>query len=152
LTGLQELHIVEGSVLPRDDALALTALTNLTRLVLHDDTDGVTNVTASALACSLKQLRVLDLSSKKPGNSGRLGSMACLAPMGHLSHLTNLQLAGVKGLTRQGFMLLLAAPRLRSVGVMHNAEVTQEWAEAQLTAASQRRRGAGPGCESVVAL
>jgi hypothetical protein len=48
LTGLRELHILEGSLLPRDDALALTALTNLTQLVLHDIAEGVTDMTASA--------------------------------------------------------------------------------------------------------
>jgi hypothetical protein len=138
LTGLQDLHIPEGSVLPTDDALALTALTNLTRLVLHDDADGVTDMTASALACSLKQLRVLDLSSKHPGNSRRLGSMVCLAAIGHLSQLTSLILGGAQGLTRQGFMLLLPAPRLRTVVLKFNEEVTQNWAKAQFAAASQR--------------
>jgi hypothetical protein len=140
LTGLQELHIVEGSILRPDDALALTALTNLTQLVLHDIADGVTDMTANALACSLKQLRALDLSSKHPGNRDRLGSVVCLAAIGHLSQLTSLQLKGYKGLTRQGFLLLLAAPRLRRLGVLHNDEVTQYWARAQFTAAMQQQR------------
>jgi hypothetical protein len=140
LTGLQELHILQGSILPRDDALALTALTNLTQLVLHDDADGVTGMTASALACSLKQLRVLDLSSKRPDNRDRLGSMVCLVAMGHMNSLTNLQLIGAEGLTRQGFTLLLASPRLRAMGLTWNEEVPKNWAKAQVAAASRRRR------------
>lgn len=98
LKGLKHLaapiaHIVPG------DALALTALTGLTHLHLEAE-DGVDDVVASALACSLKQLRHLDLSCCE------LGSMACMATIGHLSQLTALKLIRVAGVTERGLMLL----------------------------------------------
>jgi hypothetical protein len=56
LTGLRDLRIGEYSTLVPGDALALTALTNLTRLLLVGMESGVGHAAAIALVQSLKQL------------------------------------------------------------------------------------------------
>jgi hypothetical protein len=61
LTGLSDLCITEYSILPPGDALALTALTNLTRLVVNGSGAGVGSAAAAALMQNLTQLRYLDL-------------------------------------------------------------------------------------------
>jgi hypothetical protein len=98
LTGLQRLYL--ESDMPAGDAMALTALTNLTYINVQCDTGGVPDFVASALACSLKQLCHLDLSCG-------MSSMVCLAAIAHLSQLTVLQLLGNSGFTQQGLMLLI---------------------------------------------
>jgi hypothetical protein len=61
LTGLRDLCIGEYSALVPGDALALTALTNLTRLVLDGMDSGVGSAAAVALVKSLTQLQHLNL-------------------------------------------------------------------------------------------
>jgi hypothetical protein len=100
------------------DARALTALTGLTRLVLRGLGSGVGDVAATALACSLRQLRHLDL------HSCDLGGMVCLAAIGQLTQLTALHLFGNEGVTREGLMLLTGLKRLQQLGVCRNEEVT----------------------------
>jgi hypothetical protein len=100
------------------DARALTALTGLTRLVLRALGSGVGDVAATALACSLRQLRHLDL------HSCNLGDMVCLAAIGQLTQLTALHLCGNEVLTREGLMLLTGLTRLQQLGVRRNVEVT----------------------------
>jgi hypothetical protein len=120
LPRLRHLEILPMSTLPPGDALALTALTGLTHLALQQLGSGVDDVTASALACHLKQLRHLDLS----GNM--LGSMACLAPIGQLTQLTELQLRELGGLTARGLMLLTGLTALQKLEVQHSTEVTDK--------------------------
>jgi hypothetical protein len=81
---------------------------------------GVDDVTASALACHLKQLRHLDLSGCE------LGSMACLAPIGQLTQLTELQLREIRDLTVWGLMLLTGLTALEKLGVWHSKNITDE--------------------------
>jgi aminoglycoside phosphotransferase len=71
------------------DALALTALTGLTRLALQGGETGVTDEVAAALARNLTQLQHLDL-RRCP-----LGSYNCFHEIGQLTQLTELQLTGV---------------------------------------------------------
>jgi hypothetical protein len=87
------------------DALALTALTSLTRLDLGWAARGVGTDAAAALAHSLKQLQHLSLA----GCDLQLhtaGGMACLEAIGRLTQLTHLGLKGNQGLTHQGLMQL----------------------------------------------
>jgi hypothetical protein len=85
LTQLRDLCIHSKSVLVTEDAQALSVLTGLTRLVLDGIGRGVGDVPATAIACSLKQLRHLDL------QNCALGSMHCLAVIGRLTKLTELR-------------------------------------------------------------
>jgi hypothetical protein len=57
LTGLRDLSFTKHTMLKPGDALWLTALTNLTRLVLFNMRDGVGDAAAAAIASSLTQLR-----------------------------------------------------------------------------------------------
>jgi hypothetical protein len=117
------------------DAMALTALTGLTRLVITGPTPrGVSGATgaavedsgavvddlaATALAWNLRQLRHLELSRCS------LGSMACLVVIGQvLTQLTELQLGGNDGITQRGLMQLTKLQKLRRLGVDRNDEVT----------------------------
>jgi hypothetical protein len=124
---LKDLCLDESSLLTAGDARALTALTGLTRLVLGGLGDGVGDVAATALACSLRQLRHLDLQSCE------LGDMVCLAGIGQLTQLTALQLEGNDGLTREGLMLLTGLTSLQELGVsdiegVTDADVEEYWA------------------------
>jgi hypothetical protein len=111
LTNLRELHILPESNLVPGDALALTALTGLTCLVLCDANEAVDDTAATALAWCLKQLWHLDL------RACDLGSMACLAAIAHLQELTELRLEGNDGLAERGLMLLTGLTRLQQLGV-----------------------------------
>jgi hypothetical protein len=102
------------------DALRLTVLTGLSRLVLEELGDGVGDLAATALACNLRQLQHLGL------RRCSLGSMACLAAIAQLTRLTALQLEGNDGLTQQGLLLLTGLTQLQQLGVDRNAEVTDE--------------------------
>jgi hypothetical protein len=108
------VHIAHG------DALALSALTNLTRLNLSGMRAGVGDLAASALACSLKQLRHLDLTDCN------LGSLACVPPMAQLVHLTQLQLCGNVEVTQQGLMLLTKLSNLQQLEFERAPEVTDD--------------------------
>ncbi|KAF6248730.1 hypothetical protein COO60DRAFT_1706822 [Scenedesmus sp. NREL 46B-D3] len=121
LTNLKDLSILYGSkVLTPGDALALTALTGLTRLVLRFSGAGVGDEAATALAGSCHLLRHLDFTDC------HLVSMACLANVAHLTQLTTLQLFCNSGLTQQGLMLLTGLKRLQHLGVDRSAKVTDE--------------------------
>jgi hypothetical protein len=133
LTCLRDLTISYLSRLVPGDALALTALTSLTRLKLASTGSAVDDVAASALACSLTRLRSLDL------GGCALGGLARLAPIAQLSQLTELQLAIVGGMTRRGVMLLTKLTQLQQLTVQHNDEVTQEWMDQEFWAALRQR-------------
>jgi hypothetical protein len=81
LTRLKDLTICEESVLAPGDALALTALTGLTRLVLVGAETGVTYEIAAALARSLSQLQHLELKDCP------VGSDECFDAIGQLTEL-----------------------------------------------------------------
>jgi Leucine-rich repeat (LRR) protein len=120
LTGLlqlQDLTLTNADSVP-GGALALTALTGLTRLVLAGAGAGVDELAATALACNLRQLQHLDLSGCK------LGSMGCLAAIGQLTRLTELQLKGSGSVTQRGFMQLTKLQKLRRLGVDRSEAVT----------------------------
>jgi hypothetical protein len=121
LTCLMDLTISADSRLVPGDALALTALTSLTRLKLAFTGSAVDDVAACGLACSLTQLRSLDLWGCA------LGGLGCLAPIAQLSQLTELLLDHVDGMTRRGLMLLTELTQLQQLTVKFNDEVTQEW-------------------------
>uniref|UniRef100_A0A383VXX4 Uncharacterized protein n=1 Tax=Tetradesmus obliquus TaxID=3088 RepID=A0A383VXX4_TETOB len=70
LTGLKDLCILEDTILPPCDALALTSLTSLTRLVLSNMRGGVGDVAAAVLAHQLTQLQHLDLRRCDLGKGG----------------------------------------------------------------------------------
>jgi hypothetical protein len=97
--------------LVREDALALTALTQLTRLVLDGTLHGVGTAVATALARSLQQLQSLDLSYCKL-DLGSTEGLACLEAIGRLTQLTQLKLSGNEGLTQHGLMQLKGLSRL----------------------------------------
>jgi hypothetical protein len=115
LTQLQDLCIHSKSVLVVEDALGLSVLTTLTRLVLDGVGAGVGDVPATAIACSLKQLRHVDL------QNCALGSMHCLAVVGRLTKLTVLRLEGNDGLTSERLMLLTRLSHLQELGVSEDA-------------------------------
>jgi hypothetical protein len=84
----------------------------------------VNDLVATALSCSLKQLRYLDLSSCN------MSSMVCLAAIAHLTQLTTLRLPGSCRWTQQGLMLLTRLSRLQDfnfpLGVFSRSGVTFE--------------------------
>jgi hypothetical protein len=133
LTCLRDLTICNQSCLVPGDALALTALTSLTRLDLAYTDRVVDDVAATALACSLTQLRSLNL------QGCALGGLACLAPIARLSQLTELLLDGVDGMTKRGVMLLTELTQLQQLSLEHNDEVTQEWMDQEFWVALRRR-------------
>jgi hypothetical protein len=126
LTCLRDLCIQNYTVsswMP-DDALALTALTGLTRLVLAEADDAVGDLIATALACNLRQLQHLDL---QPCN---LDGLVCLEAIAQLTQLTELRLEGNDGSrwTQQagaeGLMLLTGLKQLQRLGFDVNAKTT----------------------------
>jgi hypothetical protein len=133
LTRLRDLTISSQSCLVPGDALALTALTSLTRLKLAFTGSAADDVAACALACSLTQLCSLDL------RGCVLGGLGCLAPIAHLSRLTELLLDHVDGMTRRGVMLLTKLTQLQQLTVKFNDEVTHEWMDREFWAALQQR-------------
>uniref|UniRef100_A0A383VXL9 Uncharacterized protein n=1 Tax=Tetradesmus obliquus TaxID=3088 RepID=A0A383VXL9_TETOB len=136
LTTLQDLCLHSPSSLAEGDALQLTALTNLTRPVLGGLGAGVGELAANALACSLKQLRHLDL------QRCNLGSMSCLAAIAHLQQLTELRLEHNSGLTRQGLMLLTRLsnlPQLSTDEAAGESITSCAWAEFWAAVRTQRR-------------
>jgi hypothetical protein len=99
--------------LVRGDALALTALTGLTRLVLAGAQHGAGTAVATALARSLQQLQSLDLGDCCLQLGGAEG-LACLEAIGRLTQLTRLRLSGNAGLTMHGLMQLTGLSRLEA--------------------------------------
>jgi hypothetical protein len=95
------------------DALWLTALTNLTRLVLFNMRDGVGDAAAAAIASSLTQLRHLDLGWCELGKDG--GKLA--EAVQQLVHLTELRLQGNSQLSREALISLLELPNKSLVRV-----------------------------------
>jgi hypothetical protein len=106
--GYYKLNLLHG------DALALTARTRLTSLVLFCAEHGVGTAVATALARNLQQLQRLDL-----GNCclelDIAEGLACLEAIGRLTQLTWLKLTG-NGLTQHGFMQLTGLSRLEQAG------------------------------------
>jgi hypothetical protein len=132
LTRLKELCITPQSQLERGDALALTTLTGLTRLVLQGVGSGVGDLAATAIACSLKQLQHLDLRDCK------LGDMACTAAIAYLTQLTQLQLQGVGDqVSEQALMLLTGLKRLQEFELKPAAEMLSAAAIARFWTAQQ---------------
>jgi hypothetical protein len=112
----------------RGDALALTALTGLTRLVLFRAAHGVGTTVATALALNLKQLQSLDLGYCCLQLGSAEGS-TCLEAVGCLTKLTQLSLSGCEGLTQHGLMQLTGLSRLQRAAcecMWLDIEVTQE--------------------------
>jgi hypothetical protein len=120
LTNLQDLRIWESSQLTACDALWLTILTGLTHLQLGGLSTGVGELAANAIACSLKELRYLDL------QGCNLGSV-CLAAIAHPPKLTELKLEGNCGLTRQGLMQLTRLSRLQKLGSDAECMTPHSW-------------------------
>uniref|UniRef100_A0A383W8V2 F-box domain-containing protein n=1 Tax=Tetradesmus obliquus TaxID=3088 RepID=A0A383W8V2_TETOB len=123
LRGLKHLTL-KGLRLPPGDALALTALTGLTGLVLrymHGMGD-ITAITpeAIALTCSLNHLQHLDLNSCRID----LSNPAFLASVGQLKQLTYLSLECNSGLTQQCLMQLTGLSRLQQLKIDKYASVT----------------------------
>jgi Leucine-rich repeat (LRR) protein len=123
LTNLKHLSMEFTRLVP-GDALALTALTGLTRLELQHAGDGVGDSAATAIASSCQQLQHLDLSECD------LGSMACLAALRNLTQLTELRLYWFSGMTQQGLMMLTGLKGLQELSVGRNTEVTNELVES----------------------
>jgi hypothetical protein len=142
LANLKELTL-SGLCMARGDALALTALTGLTRLQLefitvefdrkyHVHPEG--KAAATALARSLTQLCGLVLE----GCGYDMGSEEFLAAIGRLQRLTELRLGG-DGLTPQGLMQLPASvtglSRLQRLDVTPSREVADKVMKRFLAAA-----------------
>jgi hypothetical protein len=121
LAGLRELQLADVCLAP-GDALALTALTGLTCLVLNGVRDGVGDGAAVGVARSLTQLQQLELRRC----SIDLGSSEYLLAVGQLRQLTALLLEGNSGLTQQGLMLLTGLRDLQRLAVDKSEEVTDE--------------------------
>jgi hypothetical protein len=130
LTGLSRLKDLAltceygyGPWLAAGDALALTALTGLTSLIMTSHGSALGNLEANALACNLQQLCHLDLSNNE------LGSMVCLAAVARLTQLTELVLYdgdGLNELTQRGVMMLTGLSRLQKLGVGISDKVTAQ--------------------------
>jgi hypothetical protein len=119
LANLKTLSIVSSHLAP-GEALALTALTSLTWLVLSNLGAGVSDLAATAIASSCQQLRHLNL--RGCASDG----MACLAVVRNLTQLTGLCLELNRGLTRHGLMLLTGLKRLQDLRVIDGTQVTAE--------------------------
>uniref|UniRef100_A0A383W844 Uncharacterized protein n=1 Tax=Tetradesmus obliquus TaxID=3088 RepID=A0A383W844_TETOB len=120
LTWLKVLFLSSEHCVP-GDALALTALTGLTRLQLYNMGNGMGDAAATALARSLQHLSCFNLIKC----SVDLGSTAFLAAVGQLKQLTYLclQHSGSE-LTLHGLMQLTGLSRLQQLIVDKNADVT----------------------------
>jgi hypothetical protein len=118
LTGLRDLSFTEDTYLKPGDALWLTALTNLTRLVLFNMRDGVGDAAAAAIAHNLTQLRHLDLRWCELGMGG--GELA--EAVQQLVQLTELRLEGNSQLSRDGLNSLLQLPNESLVRVTMDAQ------------------------------
>jgi hypothetical protein len=132
LTCLQDLTVGNGNStlnLLHGDALALTALTPLTRLILHGAKHGIGTGVATALARSLRQLQSLDLGDCCLQLDGAEG-LACLEAIGRLTQLTRLILVGNEGLTQQGLMQLTRLSRLQQEWCGHLCSAGQVTHEA----------------------
>jgi hypothetical protein len=117
LSGLKDLVLRQLCLVP-GDALALTALSGLIRLELSILHDGVGDVIATALACSLLGLEHLDLR----GGHIDLSSNAFLAAVGQLKRLKYLCLEGNAGMTGKSLMQLAGLSCLQHLHVDDNAD------------------------------
>jgi hypothetical protein len=111
LARLKDLTVCKESVLLPGDALALTALTGLTRLALQGAETCVTDEVAAALARSLTQLQHLDL-RRCP-----VGSCDCFDEIGELTQLTELRLAGALEVDNYDLMRLTGLTNLQQLAV-----------------------------------
>jgi hypothetical protein len=124
LTNLQNLCLQRSHLLP-GDALALTALTGLTRLELRSVGAGVGDQAATVIASSCKQLQHLDLSYCE------LGGVGCLAVVHYLTQLTGLRLQGNDAVTQQSLnsrirMMLTGLEQLQQLGVDMSEQVADD--------------------------
>jgi hypothetical protein len=131
LTCLQDLKICGSDTyfkfnLLRGDALALTALTRLTSLVVIGAEHGVGNAVATALARSLQQLQNLNLSYCCL-QLGSAEGLACLQAFGRLTQLTWLKLWGNEGLTQHSLL------QLTGLSCLDQADHRDLCREAQVT-------------------
>jgi hypothetical protein len=119
LTRLVDLQIVRPPVMECGDALALTALTALTRLRLNDSRQGwptgVGTAAAAALCCHLKQLRHLEVEhcNTELDNEPFLEALAQLTQL-QLSHLTE-----------YGLMMLTKLTNLQAMKFSPNSQATR---------------------------
>uniref|UniRef100_A0A383WPB8 Uncharacterized protein n=1 Tax=Tetradesmus obliquus TaxID=3088 RepID=A0A383WPB8_TETOB len=134
LARLRSLTIPMPSWMVPADALALTALTALTHLDLSGAGNGVDDLVASALACSLKQLRHLDLTFCQ------LEHMACMAAISHLSELTFLGLIRVGEAYERALMQLTNLPCLQRLSLSQDVGVSEDVIGGIYAAMRQRRR------------
>jgi hypothetical protein len=105
LTGLRDLSFTDYTYLKPGDAQWLTALTNLTRLVLCNMRDGFGDAAAAAIASSLTQLRQLNLGWCELGKDG-----GELAEAAQLVHLTELRLEGNSQMSRDALIRVMELP------------------------------------------
>jgi hypothetical protein len=119
LTGLKQLVIELGSRLEWEDAGALSTLTGLTLLSLHDAQQGVRDTAAKAIARSLTQLRHLDLAAcylglpcNEEDDTYEPGGRECLAAIAQLKQLTYLDVSE-NAFTNEAVMQLTVLTRLR---------------------------------------
>lgn len=141
LSGLRSL-VLRDLCLNPGDALAVTALTELTCLCLDSTRTGWSAVELAAVARNLKHLKHLSLCP----NHIDLSSAPTLAAVGQLQQLTYLGLDYNGGLTQQGLMQLTGMSLLQQLCVDTTGEVTDDvlnrfWAEV---------RGSGGRCTSAV--
>jgi hypothetical protein len=115
-------EVYETEVYATGDALALTALSSLTRLDVSNAMHGVGTKAATALASTLQQLQHLRLSDCGLELQTEEG-MACLQAIGRLTQLTFLDLSVHRGpnlawVTEQGLMQLTGLSRLQQLDVV----------------------------------
>jgi hypothetical protein len=138
LTCLQNLTL-SGPTLLRGDALALTALTRLTRLDLNGARQGVGTAAATALARSLQQLQSLDLFDCCLQLGGAYG-FVCLEAVGCLTQLTQLSFSENEGLTQHDLMRLTGLPRLDQAACEYLCDGVQQEALEAFWAAVHAQR------------
>jgi hypothetical protein len=126
LTRLVDLRIALPPVVERSDALALTALTALTRLCLSDSNPtwepGVGTSAAAALCCHLKQLQHLEVEHCNI----LLDDEPFLEALGQLTQLTQLQLSHNGYLTEYGLMMLAGLTNLQATQFSMNSQATRD--------------------------
>lgn len=108
LTGLRDLCIPQCSTLPAGNAAAVTALTNLSRLVLGNMGAGVGDAAAAAIAQNLTQLRHLDLRCCDLGSLGALDCTHLAEQLEQLVCLTELRLEGNEQLSSEALRGVMA--------------------------------------------
>jgi hypothetical protein len=125
LTRLQDFTLGLRSRVVPGDALELTALTGLTKLVLRCAEDGVDQEAAVGIARSLKQLRHLDLS-----RCDMYADKQFVKAVARLPQLTELQMRGSGWLRQEQLMKLTKLRQLQHLGCDWAPDVTDEAVES----------------------